>query len=130
MELSVYPLMMRKGGLGEFPEHIRSRFIPLATLGIDSRTPQVEDGTLANAYIYNTCVTLAVSVDSYLIPVSGEYFVLFVSNLNRCQNAKLPPIYWRLNSSLELKKVTEQLQLVLPPLEGEFGQRIATKPLM
>jgi hypothetical protein len=85
MKLTVYPLMMRKEGLGEFPEHIRSRFIPLAMLGVDSRTPQVEGGTLANAYIYNTCVTLAVSVDPYLIPVSIDYFVLFVSNLNLCQ---------------------------------------------
>src|SRR6266498_249242 len=91
MELSVYPLMMQKEGLWEFPPHIRSRFIPLAMLSINSRTPQVDDGSLANAYIYNTCVTLTVSVDPYLIPVS---FVLLVSNLNRCQNAKLPPIYW------------------------------------
>jgi hypothetical protein len=37
--------------------------------------------------------------------------------------AKLPPIYWRLNSSLELKKVTEQLQLVRPPLEGDQSIR-------
>ena len=88
-------------------------------LRIDSRTPHVEDETLANAYIYNTYVTLAVSVDPYLIPVSSDYFVLFVSNLNRCQNAKLLPIYWRLNSSLGLKKVTEKLQLVLPPPEGD-----------
>jgi len=124
MKLSVYPLMMREGGLGEFPEHIRSRFIPLAMLGIDSRTPQVEDGFLANAYIYNTCVTLIVSVDPYLIPVSrSHYFVLLVSNPNRRQNAKLPPIYWRLNSSLELNKVTQQLQLVRPPLEAEQSIR-------
>ena len=124
MKLSVYPLMMRKEGLGEFPEHIRSRFIPLAMLGIDSRTPQVEDGFLANAYIYNTCVTLIVSVDPYLISVSRSYyFVLLVFNLNRCQNAKLPPIYWRLNSSLGLKKVTEQLQLVRPPLEADQSIR-------
>jgi hypothetical protein len=37
--LTVFPLMMRKEGLEEFPERIRSRFIPLAMLGIDSRHP-------------------------------------------------------------------------------------------
>ncbi len=95
-----------------------------------------------HSHIYNTCVTLTVSVDPYLIrdkirihgnseshkviPVS---FVLLVSNLNRCQNAKLPPIYWRLNSSLELKKVTEQLTRRSKPT-NRFGQRIATKPLI
>jgi len=50
--------MMRKDGLGVFPEYIRGRFIPLAMLGIDSRIPQVEDGSLVKAYIYNICVTL------------------------------------------------------------------------
>jgi hypothetical protein len=82
-----------------------------------------DDSAPHKAYIYNTCVTLAVSVDPYLIPVSSEYFVLFVSNPNRCQNAKLPPIYWRLNSPLELDKVTEQLQLVRPPLECDQSIR-------
>ncbi|KAF8517485.1 kinase-like domain-containing protein [Gautieria morchelliformis] len=68
--LSVYPLMMRKEGLDEFPEYIRSRYIPLdaSMLAIDSRTPQVEpEWTLANTYIYNPCVTLTVSVDPYLV---------------------------------------------------------------
>jgi len=96
---------MRKEGLEEFPERIRSRYIPLAMLGIDSRTPQVELASLANTYIYNTCATLTVSVDPYIIP-----------------KAERRPIYWRLNSSLELKKVTEQLQHVRPPLEA--GQPI------
>ena len=124
IKLSVYPLMMRKEGLREFPEHIRSRFIPLAMLGIDSCTPQVEAESLNNAYIYNTCVTLSVSVDPCLIPVSrSNRFVLLVSNLDRCQKTKLPPIYWRLNSPLDLKKVTEQLQLVRPPLEADQSIR-------
>jgi len=117
INLSVYPLMMRKEGLEHFPEHMQSRFIPLSMLGIDSRTPQIEHGCLANTYIYNTCGTLTVSVDPYLIPVSrSNHFVLLVSDLNRYQK-ELGPICWRLNSSLDLKKVTEQLQLVRTPLE-------------
>jgi casein kinase I family protein HRR25 len=111
MTLSVYPLMMRKEGLEEFPEYMRSRYIPLnaSTLGIDSRTPQVEpEWTIANTYIYNTCVTLTVSVDPYLM-----------------SKAELRPIYWRLKSPPDLMKVTEQLQLVRPPLEA--GQSIQSE---
>lgn len=79
INLSVYPLMMRKEGLEEFPEHMRSRFIPLSMLSIDSRIPQTEHSYLADTYIYNTCGTLTVSVDPYLIPVSGSnHFVLLV----------------------------------------------------
>jgi hypothetical protein len=48
--------------------------------------------------------------------------MVLLSNLNRHQKAERRPIYWRLNSSLELKKVTEELQLVRPPLEA--GQPI------
>ena len=126
LTLSVYPLIMRKEGLDAFPGSMRSRYIPLdaSTLGIDSRTPQVEpEWTLANTYIYNTCVTLTVSVDPCLISVSGcHHFVLLVFDPNRRQKAELRPIYWRLKSSPDLMKVTEQLQLVRPPIEA--GQSI------
>jgi hypothetical protein len=43
--------------------------------------------------------------------------VPLVSDRNHCQKTKLRPICWRLKSSIELEKVTEQLQLVSPPLE-------------
>jgi hypothetical protein len=86
MKLTVYPLMLRKGGLDEFPEYVRRRYIPLdaSALGTDPRTPEVEpEWTLANAYVYNTCVPLTVSVDPYLMPVSrGHHFVLLVSDRN------------------------------------------------
>jgi len=128
MTLSVYPLMMRKEGLEEFPEYMRSRYIPLnaSTLGIDSRTPQVEpEWTIANTYIYNTCVTLTVSVDPYLMSVSrSHHFALLVSDPHH-QKAELRPIYWRLKSPPDLMKVTEQLQLVRPPLEA--GQSIQSE---
>lgn len=48
--------------------------------------------------------------------------MLLVSDFNRHQKAEVGPICWRLNSSLDLKKVTEQLQLVHSPLE--CGQSI------
>jgi hypothetical protein len=101
---------------------MRRRYISLdaSPLGTDPCTPEVEPGwTLANAYVYNTCVPLTVSVDPYLMPVSrGHHFVLLVSDCNHRQKTKLRPIYWRLKSSIELEKVTEQLQLVRPPLEA------------
>ena len=84
MKLSVYPLMLQKGRLDEFPENIRRRYISLdaSPLSTDPRIPEVEPGwTLANAYVYNTCVTLTVSVDPYLMPVSrGHHFVPLVSD--------------------------------------------------
>ena len=72
-QLTIYPLMLRKEDLDKFPEHMRSRFIPLdaSMLGIDSRMPEVEPKwNLANTYIYNTCVTFAVFVDLYLMDVN------------------------------------------------------------
>jgi hypothetical protein len=124
--LSVYPLMMRKEGLDGFPEHIRSRYISLdaSKLGTDSRTPQVEpEWTLANTYIYNTCGTLTVSVDPHLMSVSrSQHLLLLVSDPNQPQKVDPGPIHWRVKTSPDLMKVTEQLQLVRPPLEA--GQSI------
>ncbi|KAF8497316.1 hypothetical protein JB92DRAFT_1030241 [Gautieria morchelliformis] len=124
--LSVYPLMVRKEGLDEFPEDMRSQCIPLdaSVLAIDSRTPQVEpEWTLPNTYIYDTCVTLTVSVDPYLMSVSrSQRFLLLAFDPNHLQEVELGPIYWRLKTSEDLTKVTEQLQLVNRPLEA--GQSI------
>jgi hypothetical protein len=124
--LSVYPLMMRKEGLDELPEYMPSRYIPLdaSTLGTDSPTPQAEPRwTIANTYIYDTCVTLTVSVDPYLMSVSrSRHCLLLVSDSNHPQEAELGPIYWRLKTSADLMKVTEHLQLANPPLEA--GQSI------
>lgn len=108
MTLSVYPLMLRKEGLHEFPEHMGRRFIPLdaSMLGSDPRTPEVEPKwTLANTYIYNTCATLTVSIDPYLMP-----------------KEELRPICWHLKGSQDLTKVEKQLELVRPSLEA--GQPI------
>jgi hypothetical protein len=124
--LSVYPLMLRKEGLEGFPEYIRSRFMPLdaSMLRTDPCTPEVEpEWSLANTYVYNTCVTLTVYVDPDLISVSrSHHFVLLVSDGSRCQQAELRPIYWHLKSSEDLVKVAEYLKLVRPPLEA--GQSI------
>ena len=116
LRLSVYPLMLREEGLDEFPEDIRSRYIPLdlSTLSTNSRTPEVEpEWTFTNTYIYNTCVTLTVSVDPYLMPVSrSHHFVLLVSDRNLLHKAELRPIHWCLKTSQDLRKVVEQLEFV------------------
>ena len=115
MTLAVYPHIMRKEGLAEFPEYMRSRCIPL----VDSRTPKVEpEWTLANTYIYyNTCVSLFPWIHILCRLVGGHH--CFVQPLRR---RNLRPVYWRLKSSPDLTKITEQLQLVCPPLEA--GQLI------
>jgi hypothetical protein len=125
--LSVYPLMLRKEGLDGFPEHIRSRYIALdaSSLSADSRAPEVEPKwTIANTYIYNTCATLTVSVDPYLMSVSrSHHFGLFGIDHSYGQHAEIRPIYWRLQGSQDLMKVTEQLKLVRPPLDAGLEVR-------
>ncbi|KIM92262.1 hypothetical protein PILCRDRAFT_117298 [Piloderma croceum F 1598] len=107
MTLSVYPLMLREEGLEGFPEHIRNRYFALDALTLDtgSCTLEVEPvWTPVNTYIYNTCVTLTVSVDPYLI-----------------SKQELHSIHWHLKNS-DLVKVAEHLEHVRPPLEA--GQSI------
>lgn len=89
MSLSVYPLMLRKQGLDELPENIRRRYIPLVASmsGTDSRTPEVEPRwNIPNTYVYNTCVTLVVSMDPYLMSVSTtHHLTLIISEDNHCR---------------------------------------------
>jgi len=88
-------------------------------LGTGSCTLEIE---LANTYIYNTCVTLTVSVDPYLILVSkGYHFVPPVSDNNDHQKQEIYSIYWCLKNS-DLVKVAKHLKHVCLPLEA--GQPI------
>jgi hypothetical protein len=69
IRLSVYPIIAKRQGLDQLPEDMRRRFIPLSN---DTRTPDIlPEWTSPNAYVYNTCVTLTVSVDPSLSSVSN-----------------------------------------------------------
>lgn len=89
MKLTVYPLISRTEGLDGLPESLRKRFVPLGTNaeGVDDRAPAVEPSwQRANTYVYNTCVTLTVSLDPAISFVS-----FFIRVVQPCKLTQFPP---------------------------------------